>query len=519
MGRRIRKPAWRVVVAVLAALLTATMVSCSNKAKPPVPTLNLSYQAVKTFSFNWVDVEGEASYKLLEDENGSGVYQEIATPPANAEGYDLEVFLPRKTNASYMLAACNEAGCSESNKVGVDSTQLVKAVGYLKAANTGAGDFFGASIAIAADGDTLAVGASGEDSNGTSPENDSAQSSGAVYVFTHDSNGNWNPPSYLKAPNSDAKDAFGSSLAISDDGRVLAVGAAGEASDGSDLDDNSLANSGAVYVFVRTETGSWIPQAYLKAPNPDASDYFGRSLALSADGKTLVVGAEYEDGNGSGFGDNSLSNSGAVYVFGQNETGWNLQSYLKATNAGRDDHFGSSLAISADGKTLAVGATGEAGDGSDPADDSLSESGAVYVFTRGDADWTQQAYLKAANARSFARFGGSVSLSTDGATLAIGSMGESSATKGFGGDQDDSSAPSSGAVYIFTYGDTSGWKQTFYLKAPNTEENDYFGRSVALSADGDVLAAGADGEDSNATNIGGNQDDNSALDSGAVYVF
>ncbi|MDW8373921.1 MAG: FG-GAP repeat protein, partial [Planctomycetota bacterium] len=73
-------------------------------------------------------------------------------------------------------------------------------------------------------------------------------------------------------------------------------------------------------------------------------------------------------------------------------------------------------------------------------------------------------------------------------------------------------------VYVFV---RSGgvWSQQAYIKASNTGADDWFGYSVALSADGNTLAVGAPYEESNATGIGGNQNDNSAADSGAVYLF
>ena len=111
-------------------------------------------------------------------------------------------------------------------------------------------------------------------------------------------------------------------------------------------------------------------------------------------------------------------------------------------------------------------------------------------------------------------FGISVALSADGNALAIGSYNESSNATGVNGNQADNSASQSGAAYTFT---RSGniWSQQDYVKASNTGPFDLFGISVALSADGSVLAVGALDEDSN----GSSQADNSALNAGAVYVY
>ena len=133
---------------------------------------------------------------------------------------------------------------------------------------------------------------------------------------------------------------------------------------------------------------------------------------------------------------------------------------------------------------------------------------------RSGTTWTQQAYVKASNTDAGDDFGYSVAL--DGNTLAVGARQEASNATGIGGDDTDNSAMGRGAVYVFVRSGTS-WTQQAYVKASNTEADDWFGHSVAL--DGDMLAVGARYEDSNATGIDGDESDNSAMDSGAVYVF
>jgi hypothetical protein len=136
------------------------------------------------------------------------------------------------------------------------------------------------------------------------------------------------------------------------------------------------------------------------------------------------------------------------------------------------------------------------------------------VFTRTGGVWSQQAYVKASNTEVSDQFGASLALSGD--SLAVGAPGEDSNATGINGNQADNSASTSGAVYVFTR--TGGvWSQQAYVKASNTGALDEFGTSLALS--GNTLAIGAYFEDSNATGIGGNQSDNSAQDSGAVYVY
>ncbi|MCF7675508.1 MAG: choice-of-anchor D domain-containing protein, partial [Akkermansiaceae bacterium] len=150
----------------------------------------------------------------------------------------------------------------------------------------------------------------------------------------------------------------------------------------------------------------------------------------------------------------------------------------------------------------------------DQGDNSAHTSGAAYVFARSGSSWSQQAYLKASNAGVADYFGRSVSVSGD--TVVVGAYGEDSATTGIDGDQSDNSASSSGAAYVFSRGGGL-WTQQAYLKASNTGTGDCFGGSVAVS--GDTVVVGAQYEDSNATGVDGNQNDNSASHAGAAYVF
>lgn len=264
---------------------------------------------------------------------------------------------------------------------------------------------------------------------------------------------------------------------------------------------------------------------YFKPSNAGMGDKFGGSLALSADGTTLAVGASSEASGATGIGgnqnDNSAPASGAVYVFFRSGTGWVQQAYVKASNTEGGDDFGVSVSLSADGNTLAVGARNEAssatGVGGNETDNSMAASGAVYVFSRNGSAWSQQAYLKASNTGAGDEFGAQLTLSGDGATLAVSALKEDSNATGVGGNQSDNSAQNAGAVYVFSKNGVA-WSQQAYIKASNSGAGDGFGR-VALSSNGDTLAVGASGEASNATGIGGNQSDNSAAGSGAVYVF
>jgi hypothetical protein len=265
-------------------------------------------------------------------------------------------------------------------------------------------------------------------------------------------------------------------------------------------------------------SGSIAQQAYLKASNTDLGDSFGLSVAVSGD--TVVVGADREDSNATGVNgnqaDNSAQDAGAAYVFVRSGTSWSQQAYLKASNTDAGDNFGSSVAVSGD--TLVVGAWGEAsnttGVNGSQADNSKNDAGAAYVFVRSGTSWSQQAYLKASNTDSNDHFGWFVAVSGD--TLVVGAQDEGSNATGVNGNQSDNSTSGAGAAYVFVRNGTS-WSQQAYLKASNTDSNDLFGRSVAVS--GDTVVVGALNEDSNATGVNGNQADNSAPCAGAAYVF
>jgi hypothetical protein len=392
---------------------------------------------------------------------------------------------------------------------------------YLKASNNdGTPDRFGTAVAIS--GDTIVVGAWGEDSSATGVNGDQSNNtvlnSGAAYVFVRNGT-NWSQQAYLKASNPYYYDEFGWSVAVSGD--TIVVGAWAEDSSATgvngDQGNDDAFDSGAAYVFVRSGT-NWSQQAYLKASNTESGaysqDHFGWSVAVSSN--TVVIGANMEDSNtnvvNGDQNDNSAPDAGAAYVFVQSGTNWTQQAYLKAANAGAFDAFGDSVAISGD--TVVVGATGEASVNADPVNNSAYLSGAAYVFVRTGTNWATQAYLKASNPQAGDLFGCSVSVSGD--RLVVGANAEDSNATGLNGIQTDNSASESGASYLFKR-DGTAWTQQAYLKASNTELGDKFGYSVSVS--GDTAVIGALLEDSNATGINGNGTNNLVPDSGAAYVF
>ena len=372
---------------------------------------------------------------------------------------------------------------------------------YLKASNPGSPDFFGQSVAVS--GDTVVVGAYIEDSgsggvNGNQSDN-SADASGAVYVFVR-SGSTWSQQAYIKASNPGADDFFGRSVAIS--GHTLIVGAHKEDSSSGGINgdetDNGTSNSGAAYVFVRNGT-TWTQEAYLKAPVPGLQDDFGFSVSISGD--TAVIGE---------------LNADAAHVYIRSETTWSHQAELKASNFDYGDYFGVAVAI--DGDTAVVGASreksGNSGVDADGTDNSEPQAGAAYVFVRSGTSWSQEAYLKASNVDNADLFGNAVAISVD--TVVVGAPGEGSDSNAVNGNDDDNSAYGAGAAYVFKRNGAS-WSQEAYLKAPNSDAVDEFGFRVGVS--GDAVVVGARFEDSGATGVNGDLNDNSAGSSGAAYIF
>lgn len=470
---------------------------------------------------------------------------------------------------------------------------------------------FGYLVALSTDGNTLAVSAINEDSVSIGvncdPYNVTYSSStanssisqgyvtktrntdiGAVYVFKR-VGAQWSQQAYIKPLiayiDGYSNLAYGSTLALSGDGKTLAVGTTMDSTqltgiisangDGSSsvafkcLDFSSSSStsssssssstssssvssssssatsstssstpggtgSGAVYIYSLKETG-WIEEAFVKASDAGESDYFGASITLSYDGNSLAVGAPSEDSKDASANNDTTVidgitynlDNGGVYLFGREDSKWTQKSKIKPSNAQVNQAFGAAVALSADGKTLAVGTPGDKtktggintdGSNYDPADGSLHNSGAVYIFAKADTSWAQQAYIKAANAIPGSQFGSVVSLSGNGNTLAVGAWIDASQATGINGDQLDTGATNAGAAFIFTRTGTS-WSQKSYVKAPNTNADDRFAHALELDELGESLLIGAHREASNAVGINGDRSNNSAQASGAAYLY
>ena len=357
---------------------------------------------------------------------------------------------------------------------------------YLKASNTNERDQFGASVSI--DGDTIAVGARREGGNGTGGElNNSSQEAGAVYVFTRTA-GVWSQQAYLKPANPGVHTHFGSSVKLN--GNTMAVGAP----NGYNVD--SAGGFGAAYVFLRTGT-SWSQQAYLLPESTNEGNLFGRDVALSEASLAVGSPGDAGGIPGINPPHNlDAPKSGAVHVFRLTGGSWQHEAYIKAGNVGPSDQFGAKVDISGNTIVAGAAWEDGSGSGVNNVPDEAAEnSGAAYVFERnGAGTWSQTAYLKASNPGASDLFGMDVAL--EGQLLAVAAGWEDSAATGVAGNQLDEGALNSGAAYLFGRNGAS-WAQQAYLKAANTDAFDRFGTSIAMSESYIIVGAEVESSNAN----------------------
>ncbi|MEW7009117.1 YDG domain-containing protein, partial [Lentilitoribacter sp. EG35] len=379
-------------------------------------------------------------------------------------------------------------------------------------------DQFGKSVSL--DGNTLAVGAIGDD--GVS---NTSSDSGAVYLFSFtDSTFNGGAleatigDGYTGGKNIDVAnlqdyDFFGQSVSL--DGNRLATGAVGDAG----FDNTSYA-SGAVYLFSFTDstlTGgaleAIIGKGYTGGKNInvallDDDDSFGESVSL--DGNRLAVGALYADGTG-----NASEDSGAVYLYTFADSAFNGGLMIDIENLDNGDRFGN--AVSLDGNRLAIGAHSD-----DNSDDTGNFPGAVYLFSFTDEvfnggkleavigkGYTGGKNIDLTNLDNEDLFGVDVSL--DGNRLAVGAYGD---------DNSNNTGNFPGAVYLFSFTDSTfnggvleaiigkGYTGGKNIAVANLEDTDAFGQGLSLS--GNRLAVGAPNDDGFGNSFNG---------PGAVYLF
>ncbi len=287
------------------------------------------------------------------------------------------------------------------------------------------GDQFGDEVAL--DGDTVVVGAKGDDPG---------FQTGSAYIFRFDGK-TWFEQQKLFKPDGESFDSFGESVAVT--GETVFVGASG---------DN--ANSGATYVYTFDGArATWVLQQVLHPSDADQGlgRRFGRTVAI--DGGAAVIGAT---------DDNELgTKAGAVYVFRFDGSNWIEEQKLLPSKGIADDRFGISVSLSTD---VAVIGT------------RISES--AYIFNFDGASWNQEQILVASDGNPSQDFGRSVAISGD--VVAVGA-----------GD-DDANGMDSGSAYVFRF-DGKSWLEEEKLLPVDGEPGDHFGLAVAISGETALIGA------------------------------
>jgi hypothetical protein len=474
----------------------------------------------------WESFTGATHYELRVNEDGASGFSLLAsTTGLSYTEYKFPVHLAHWDAASYQLAACNQERCISSTERLLTSglsTSAEKRIG-----NTGATD----KVAVSGDGNTIAF---------FRPDHS------GIDVYRYQDNA-WLVDSniYFFSPGIEIDQL--DDVQLNNDGTIIAykfreridfvyrnrVGV--YSANGSDwveesvfdtinasdyIYDVALSSDGTTLAFNSADTiqiyynngAGWSLQDSIATPG-NAGSLYRFALSLNADGSTLAAGYPAESSNAQGIdgnsNDTSSPSSGAVYVYQRNNSVWEQQAYIKASNAeGIDqddqfgDQFGRAIDISGDGNSIIVGARGEDSNSAlingDQADNSASFAGAAYVFSRSNGQWTQDAYIKASNADQGDEFGYAVSISGNGQYLAIGAPQENSGYSDTVNPEEIIGGTAlglgyNGAVYVYEKTD-SGWNKVTFLKTANRGGyTERYGWCNELSDDGRVLVIPGDG--------------------------
>jgi len=273
-------------------------------------------------------------------------------------------------------------------------------------------------------------------------------------------------------PDANTSAALGTSVAISDNGTIAVVGAPYTTSEPYGYYGNEYLSAGRVLIY-QWDGYSWNFQQQLELAQPYNGYLFGSSVSISGDGSTILVGANRESITWA----NEVNRPGLAHVYVLDSGSWTLQADLVASDYAHYDDFGISTALSHDGNTAVVGASGaeEGGDATD--------RGAAYVFVRNGTTWSQQQRLKGTGTHTIGEhFGSSTALSDDGNTLVVGAeKGVMDATEGF---------TYYGLAYVFTRNETV-WTQEDILRASDYAlQEQKFGHSASISGDGNTALIG-----------------------------
>lgn len=535
--------------------LTATAPSLTTAVSSSFSVQGVVQQAyVKTSDSAYQEWQYGGSVALSQDGNtmavGAFMNNSGQTTITNGPGPYSNSISGLRSGAAYILTRSGGAWSEQA---------------YLKPPNASVGQqYYGSSISLSSDGNTVAIGApfdrSGQTTitNGSTAGMDTANTNpGAIFIVTR-SGATWTERAYLKAPSNPNLTAFyGVSVALSGDGNTVAIGAPYDASNQTVITNggtgatNGLAGiSGAVFIVVNN-SGTWSEQAYIKAPV--VRSFCGDSVGISNDGNTAIMGCPNDrssqttitNGTSENTADISDLGGGAAYILTRTGTTWAQTAYLKAPNALDNRSYGTGVALSGDGKTAAIYAADDYGNQSfitngptASTDNSGPDTGAVYIVNYSGGLWSEQAYIKLSNngtenhgaetgPTGYPTF---LSLSQNGNTLVFGKPGDTSVQTGVTNSPTASSnttgAVNAGAAFVLTR-TGSNWSERAYLKSPVAKASinagyDYFGSAIAVSGDGSTIAIGTPGDGSTSTSIiygASAATDDSGQSVGSVFVF
>lgn len=286
-----------------------------------------------------------------------------------------------------------------------------------------AGDYFGTSVALNADGTIALIGAY------------MAGGTGAVYVFTRQGS-TWTQQQKLFASDKTANAYFGISVALNDSGDTALIGASG------------AGGKGKTYYFKRTNA-TWTETQSFVSSDLASGDSFGEALSIDGDGLNAVISSP------------GLGGKGAVYHFSRSGNTWTQQSKITSTLTQTGDHFGGGCYINAAADTILVGAVFD--------NSKTTAAGAVYVFLRTGSVWTYQQRFTPSDALANDWFGNDFGADNQLSKILISAHGS------------DAKGTDMGAVYVYnrTYN-----TYTVERKLLCPDPIKYFGAAVAMSHDG-----------------------------------
>lgn len=513
--------------------LILALAGLAQGAGPDAPKVTVRADGTKQLRFDWNYVPRANYYELWFRANDG------ATPVKFA---DLPSWRPRVTNgvaihllnwkqARYWVKACNPGGCTASAPIAV-SAALADAIGFEKSSFPLAEAFFGAEVAVSADGSTL-VAAAPEEANDRNIQYPIA----ALYVFAR-VGASWHFEARLAPVPAQIEDGPGLRIAIDADGSRFIVGMPSYVSNSVPQDD------GQALIYERTTTGWRIAQRIA----PSGALATGEIADLDAAGNTVLLGTSYPYGalqiwrrNASGWtlsgtipypGGSAtcrraalsadglviaraclMSGGGEIQVFGG--ASWGLRNRIPFTAPGPDYDF-SGFAVDRDANTIAA-AFARASD--DPGSHALAA-----VFHRTTGDYRREATFTPAgwfsDTRNFqAQFGTALALSPDGRFLAAGHPGDDGAGVGVLAPPLAAGGPPNGAVYLFERHDGS-WKLRNVVKPDQHPVNiGTFGAAVSFGDAGRTLVIGDPGEDTYVANPGSEQGGDGGGRTGAVWIY